>query len=583
MRLKLLATGRRKMIFGVAVLIVGATLAMVGASVIRNGSATGETTTLKPINLLADGWGYMPGTIMQQDGLHVSYVGQAIVRQDGSAGLKNPPINLYGTHLQSTGDVTVRATMKDLKGIATLRLYATVPVVEDEFRIEPQSLQIALSDKHAEVTTWAAYRSGDIYQQKSASTQTIPVGLQSDNVVELARKNNQWSISLNGKALGVNVAKGVLAGDLWFGMTADAPGDSWTLASLTASPRSSRSATTVNTQTTPVTRDDAAQSLQQAATKKRSGFLVGAAVSLAPTVADAQYQKLAFGGNFGSITTENALKWQFIHPEADVYDFKQADALVDMATKNGLKIHGHTLVFGEANPDWIQSLPTATDEDKAHVRQVMLDHIAKTVGHFKGKIYSWDVVNEPLQDYDDDTVGPREHIWYKAMGSSYIAQALAAAHQADPKAKLYINDYGLEEDGHRWDAMLALAKQLKSQGVPLDGIGFEAHVYQKGDEIDSEVLKSHIHALADLGLTARISEMDVHKEDGTAAQAKQYADVFRACVSEPACVSWTTWGVTDTYDLFLDDNNSVVRGEDLLWDAQSKPTPALAAMLKTLH
>jgi endo-1,4-beta-xylanase len=77
--------------------------------------------------------------------------------------------------------------------------------------------------------------------------------------------------------------------------------------------------------------------------------------------------------------------------------------------------------------------------------------------------------------------------------------------------------------------------------------------------------------------------MDVHKEDGTAAQAKQYADVFRACVSEPACVSWTTWGVTDTYDLFLDDNNSVVRGEDLLWDAQSKPTPALAAMLKTRH
>jgi endo-1,4-beta-xylanase len=359
------------------------------------------------------------------------------------------------------------------------------------------------------------------------------------------------------------------------------PGDSWVLGDLSAAATQGTSAS--NTQNV-AAYAKTPQGLQTLATSKRPGFLVGAAMALGPAVADSQYAALAFGGNFGQLTTENALKWQFSEPQPGVFDFSEADALVALAAKNRLAVHGHTLVFGEANPKWVQDLPVSTAADKQHVKQVMIDHITQTVSHFKGKISSWDVVNEPLADLDAPAAadGLRQHIWYKAMGASYIATAFTAAHQADPNAKLYLNDFGLEENGDRWNTLLALVTQLKSQGVPINGVGFEAHIYAAGDEIDPAVLRSHIQALAGLGLTVRISEMDVYSDNGTAAQATQYANVFNACFSEPNCVSWSTWGITDRYDMFQDDNNRLQYGQDLLWDAQLHPTPAYNKIQQSL-
>jgi endo-1,4-beta-xylanase len=185
---------------------------------------------------------------------------------------------------------------------------------------------------------------------------------------------------------------------------------------------------------------------------------------------------------------------------------------------------------------------------------------------------------------DDDLASDSfsQHIWFRAMGEEYIQTALSAAHAADPDAKLYINDFGLEEDGERWSAMLALVTKLKSQGVPLDGVGLEAHIYEAGDEIDPTVLRSHIKALAAVGLNARISEMDVHSDNGAAAQAKQYVDVFKVCLSEPTCVSWSTWGVTDRYDMSQSDTNRLQYGQDFLWDTSVTPTPALESIKQTL-
>ncbi|MNH11682.1 Endo-1,4-beta-xylanase Z precursor [compost metagenome] len=253
---------------------------------------------------------------------------------------------------------------------------------------------------------------------------------------------------------------------------------------------------------------------------------------------------------------------------------------MDIARKNKLLVHGHTLVFGEANPTWVKELRGSTPADKDRVERVMIDHIRQTVSHFKGKIASWDVINEPLADYDTPAGvgGLRKHIWYEAMGEKYIASALAAARQADPQAKLYINEFGLEGDGDRWATFLALVKKLKSQNVPIDGVGFQAHVYDADDEIDPVVLRSHIRELAELGLVSRISEMDVHSEGGIAAQAKQYAAVFDVCFSEPSCVSWSTWGVTDRYNLWQDENGRLQQGRDFLWDEQYQPTAGLSAI-----
>jgi endo-1,4-beta-xylanase len=206
------------------------------------------------------------------------------------------------------------------------------------------------------------------------------------------------------------------------------------------------------------------------------------------------------------------------------------------------------------------------------------------MGHYKGKIASWDVVNEPLADYDEFEDGAlyRDHIWYKAMGSDYIATAFKEARKTDPKAQLFINEYGLEEDGDRWDAFLKLVTELKLAGVPIDGVGFQAHVYDTSDAVNPTVLRKHIQALAKIGLKSRISENDVLNDKGTAWQANQFASTLKACFEEPACVSYTTWGFSDRYDTFKDDDGSIQYGEDLPWDKNVQPTPAVQKMKDAL-
>lgn len=525
------------------------------------------------LRLLDSGWNYVPGVTAETDGLHVGYLGRAIVQQDGSPGQSNPAVNAYGTHLRVGSNFTLSATMKDIKGTASLRLYGDVPVVQDEFRVEPKSLELTLTSTSATVSLWNGYKNQNLSKQLLTLTRTTALQLQPSNVVTLQYQGKQTTVSVNGQLVAMIATNGLFASDVWFGMSALNSGDSWVLADLSASTMPGVGVVNAQNVSAYV---KANQGLQTLAHHKRPGFLVGAAMTLGPAVADTQYATVAFGGNFGQLTTENALKWQFIEPQPNVFDFTEADALVALARKNRLVVHGHTLVFGEANPKWVQDLPIATAADKEHIKQAMVNHITQTVRHFKGKIASWDVVNEPLADFDAPAAkdGLRQHVWYKAMGVSYIATAFTVAHQADPGAKLYLNDFGLEENSDRWATLLALVTQLKAQGVPIDGVGFEAHVYAAGDEIDPAILRSHIQTLARLGLTVRISEMDVYDDSGTAAQAAQYANVFNACLSEPNCVSWSTWGVTDRYDMWQDDTNRMQYGQDLLWDAQAHPTPA---------
>ena len=547
----------------------------------RRASSESAAVGSTQLSLMDSGWKYVPGVTPETNGLHVAYLGRAIVQQDGNLGQPNPAINIYGTHLRDANSFTLSATMKDIKGTASLRLYGDVPVVQDEFRVEPKSLELTLTSKSVTVSLWNGYKNQSLYKQLPTLTQTTALQLQPSNVITFQYQGKRTSMNVNGQQVATLATNGLFASDVWFGMSAVNTGDSWVLSDLSAPATPGVSVVNMQDMSAYVKTNHGLQAL---ARHKRPGFLVGAAMTLGPAATDTQYAALAFGGNFGQLTTENALKWQFVEPQPNVFDFTEADALVALAKKNGLVVHGHTLVFGEANPKWVQDLPIATVADKEHIKQVMVNHITQTVGHFKGKIASWDVVNEPLADFDAPAAadGLRQHVWYKAMGASYIATAFTAAHQADPGAKLYLNDFGLEENGDRWAALLRLVTQLKSQGVPIDGVGFEAHVYAIGDEIDPAILRSHIQTLAGLGLAVRISEMDVYDDNGTAAQATQYADVFNACLSEPNCVSWSTWGITDKYDMWQDDNNQMQYGQDLLWDAQAHPTPAYTRIQQSL-
>lgn len=530
------------------------------------------------IDLLKTGWSFVPGVTQSGEGLRVSYVGRAIVRQDGSPGQDNPAVNIYGTHLTGAGDATLRADLRDIKGTAILRLYSDVPVVQDEFRREPSSLEVALGEGTATVRRWQAYAGGSIYQQSPVETRTTAISSKPSPTITVQRQGSRLTVKVDNTTIYTTSASGLLDRAIWFGPSVNHSGDSWTLAHVSAD--LSPGVTSVDTVQTPAV-NKAPDGLQILAQHTRPGFTVGAAAALGPLVADDAYSQRALGGDFGQLTTENVLKWQFIHPQQGVYDFHEADAFVAIAEKNHLAVHGHTLVFGEANPAWVQQLPSTTTADKVHVRDVMTDHITQTVGHFKGRIDSWDVVNEPLADDILTTSdGLRQHIWYRALGVTYIATAFVAAHQADPHAKLFINEYGLEADGDRWNTFLQLMTQLKSQGVPIDGVGFQAHVYEASDAINPGVLRSHIRQLAAIGLISRISEMDVYSDDGADTQAQQYAGVFGACMAEQSCISWSTWGVTDRYDLSLNDSSVLQSGSDFLWDAAARPTSAFAAIRK---
>jgi endo-1,4-beta-xylanase len=528
-------------------------------------------------DLLTAGWSYMPGVVATANGLHISYIGRSIVRQDGTPGQDNPAVNVYGTHIQGAGDTTLRATLQDINGAAHFRLYGDVPVVQDEFRIEPDSIDIKIEGTTAVISRWKAYTKGSVYEQAPADSYRASFAPADATEVQIKRQATTIAVSINNKAVATLRDIGSLSRSLWFGLSATQPSDTWRLTQLKAD--MAQGVTVVNSQDTP-NYAQSSDGLQEMARIKRPGFLVGAAVAPGPLVADTSYGTIALGGNFGQLTPENVLKWQFIHPQPTVYDFQEADAIVDIAQKNKLAVHGHALVFGEANSAWVTQLPISSTADKTHIEQIMIDHINQTMRHFKGKILSWDVVNEPLADYDTPAGvdGLRQHIWYKALGEQYIATAFTAARQADPQAKLFINEFGIEADDARWQTFLQLVTKLKMQGVPIDGVGFQAHVYGAGDEISPSVLRSHIQDLAKLGLVSRISEMDVYDDKGVAAQAAQFANVFAACLAEPSCVSWSTWGVTDRYDMSLDDANTMQTGSDFLWDASGRPTPGVMAI-----
>jgi endo-1,4-beta-xylanase len=216
----------------------------------------------------------------------------------------------------------------------------------------------------------------------------------------------------------------------------------------------------------------------------------------------------------------------------------------------------------------------------------MTQHVAAIVGHFKGRIASWDVVNEPLSEKDEDytngNLGLRQSFWEKAMGESYIDKAFIVARASDPAAKLYLNDYGIEHSGERWDALVGLLQRLKNRGVPIDGVGFESHVYQTTDRIDPEILRSHIQELAALGLSVRISEIDVTGTDPQ-FQSDQYSSVLSVCIKEPNCTSYTTWGISDLYgSTTISDRYPLLLGTSLLWDKDMKPKSAYAVLQNVL-
>jgi len=283
--------------------------------------------------------------------------------------------------------------------------------------------------------------------------------------------------------------------------------------------------------------------LRQAAA--RVGVKVGAAAQPGTIANDPNYAS-TLAREFNSLTAENDMKWNAVHPAPGVYDFTAADALVDFAEAHGMAVRGHNLIWDQqlvdSTPAYVTSL-----SDPNELRALMAEHIATVVGHYRGRVDRWDVVNEPLVTGGSDIY---QNVFFQLLGPGYISEALEMAHAADPNARLFLNEVLVSNQGARFDALLALAHDLLDQGAALHGIGIQGHFFYGPDPGE---LQGNIEALAALGLDVEITELDIllRGQDDLASklerQRMDYFGVVQACMAVPACRRVTTWGFSDRY------------------------------------
>jgi endo-1,4-beta-xylanase len=272
-----------------------------------------------------------------------------------------------------------------------------------------------------------------------------------------------------------------------------------------------------------------------------TGVRIGTAVDTTALAGDAPY-RTAVGREFNTVTPENVMKWEVVEPTQGHYDWSQADQLVAFARAHGQLVRGHTLVWYNQNPSWL----TEDAFTPAQLRDILRKHIFDEMGHFRGKIWAWDVANEVFND--DGTL--RDTIWLRALGPGYIADAFRWAHQADPSAILFINDYNVEGVNAKSDAYYALIKQLRAQGVPVQGFGIQGHLgLQYGLPGD---VAANVRRFDALGMKTAFTEVDVRMvlpadPIKVAAQAEGFATMLRACLLVKHCISYTVWGFTDKY------------------------------------
>ena len=329
---------------------------------------------------------------------------------------------------------------------------------------------------------------------------------------------------------------------------------------------------------------DSEDTLRRAAGRAHLEF--GAAV--APAHLEISPLKDILLTEFTCIEAENAMKFGPIHPRRgsgdDAYDFSGADKLAAFAKEHRLKLRGHTLVWHNQNAPWVVSGGLSPEELASALDQ----HIDKVVGRYRGRISAWDVVNEAFQD--DGTM--RHSVWYDrpgiglaGQGTAYLERAFRRARRADPKAKLYYNDYGAETQGAKANAIYAMAKDFRARKVPLDGIGFQAHLIMEMNTPEAlESVEKNFDRFAKLGLEISITELDIRVPDGSPATLAAQADFYRKFVSicrrQPRCKLIQTWGISDRESWIPRAFRGM--GWALLWDENYQKKPAYDAVLEAL-
>lgn len=309
----------------------------------------------------------------------------------------------------------------------------------------------------------------------------------------------------------------------------------------------------------------------------RSGPVeLGTAVNNGGFLVDPDPRYRATLERYDAITAESAMKILDLRPAADRWDFTVADAMVAFAEAHGQQVHGHTLTWCEDTwlPAWLR--------DRSWTRAQLLaqldEYITGVLGHFNGRIASWDVVNEAFSD--DGT--RRNCLWSRVIGPDWVEQAFRFARRADPSVRLFYNEVRAETPGPKLDAVLAMVRDFRQRGVPIDGVGEQMH-FVRGAPSQAD-MQEPLRLLGELGLDVHISELDVPVwylgstlDVKLSRQAESYRRIAAACQAEPACFRITTWGFADHYSW---------RGANsypLPFDFEYRPKPAWTALQEVLR
>ncbi len=335
----------------------------------------------------------------------------------------------------------------------------------------------------------------------------------------------------------------------------------------------------------------------------KNDFYIGAALNEAQFYETDQTETALVKTHFNSITPENDLKWEQIHPTPGHFDFEDADRYVAFGESNKMFIIGHTLVWHSQTPAWVFAGENGQPLTRAVLLARMHEHISTIVGRYRGRIKGWDVINEVI----DEDGSLRKTPWLRIIGEDYLVKAFQFAHEADPQAELYYNDYALENPAKRAGA-IAMVKKLRAAGVMLSGVGLQGH-YKMNVPTPSEV-DDTIVDFANLGLKVSFTELDVDllpgprnslnadvgaryeaekrmnpfpKELPLAEQQKlaaRYAELFTVFLKHRGEIKRVTlWGVTDA-DSWLNDWPVAGRTSyPLLFDRAGKPKLAFSSVV----
>jgi len=240
---------------------------------------------------------------------------------------------------------------------------------------------------------------------------------------------------------------------------------------------------------------------------------------------------------FNSVTPENSFKWSVVNPLPGRFRWASADNLVSFARTNGMQVHGHTLVWHRQIPNWIKF--SKVEERETHMREF----IDRMLNRYADRVPIWDVVNEVFEDNGDY----RNSVWYEAMQEQYIEIAFRQARESAPNIRLLYNDYDVAWNGPKSSAMFTMLQSLIDREVPLDGVGFQMHLYADFNLFDE--VEANFQKAANMNLDVYITELDVSMNDGETEeqQAEVYRRVLDICLKQPRCKGMQTWGFTDQY------------------------------------